>query len=103
MIRRPPRSTLSSSSAASDVYKRQFHACRACPAAPLIRLSSELIATNHPVRESTRALTKQRLLPTGSFSAGGSSVTTTNGSSAYVARNNSSAVEVENVPSVVRA
>src|SRR5664280_3503193 len=25
MIRRPPRSTLSSSSAASDVYKRQFH------------------------------------------------------------------------------
>ena len=24
MIRRPPRSTLSSSSAASDVYKRQF-------------------------------------------------------------------------------
>eukprot|EP00656_Telonema_subtile_P044174 TRINITY_DN50462_c0_g1_i1.p1 TRINITY_DN50462_c0_g1~~TRINITY_DN50462_c0_g1_i1.p1 ORF type:complete len:397 (-),score=95.86 TRINITY_DN50462_c0_g1_i1:124-1314(-) len=27
MIRRPPRSTLSSSSAASDVYKRQFRAC----------------------------------------------------------------------------
>src|SRR5664279_6499998 len=26
MIRRPPRSTLSSSSAASDVYKRQVHA-----------------------------------------------------------------------------
>ena len=25
MIRRPPRSTLSSSSAASDVYKRQMH------------------------------------------------------------------------------
>ena len=25
MIRRPPRSTLSSSSAASDVYKRQYH------------------------------------------------------------------------------
>ena len=25
MIRRPPRSTLSSSSAASDVYKRQIH------------------------------------------------------------------------------
>src|SRR5665648_1183247 len=25
MIRRPPRSTLSSSSAASDVYKRQLH------------------------------------------------------------------------------
>ena len=28
MIRRPPRSTLSSSSAASDVYKRQGHSCR---------------------------------------------------------------------------
>src|SRR5665648_1292269 len=27
MIRRPPRSTLSSSSAASDVYKRQMMAC----------------------------------------------------------------------------
>eukprot|EP00658_Telonema_sp_P-2_P007598 TRINITY_DN12839_c0_g1_i1.p2 TRINITY_DN12839_c0_g1~~TRINITY_DN12839_c0_g1_i1.p2 ORF type:complete len:129 (+),score=44.53 TRINITY_DN12839_c0_g1_i1:94-480(+) len=27
MIRRPPRSTLSSSSAASDVYKRQGHKC----------------------------------------------------------------------------
>eukprot|EP00656_Telonema_subtile_P051585 TRINITY_DN697_c0_g1_i2.p1 TRINITY_DN697_c0_g1~~TRINITY_DN697_c0_g1_i2.p1 ORF type:complete len:124 (-),score=9.61 TRINITY_DN697_c0_g1_i2:35-406(-) len=27
MIRRPPRSTLSSSSAASDVYKRQFQDC----------------------------------------------------------------------------
>src|SRR5665648_875280 len=32
MIRRPPRSTLSSSSAASDVYKRQIlpEACRIC-------------------------------------------------------------------------
>eukprot|EP00658_Telonema_sp_P-2_P049389 TRINITY_DN3755_c0_g1_i3.p1 TRINITY_DN3755_c0_g1~~TRINITY_DN3755_c0_g1_i3.p1 ORF type:complete len:118 (-),score=25.84 TRINITY_DN3755_c0_g1_i3:81-434(-) len=29
MIRRPPRSTLSSSSAASDVYKRQVHLPRA--------------------------------------------------------------------------
>src|SRR5664279_4825811 len=29
MIRRPPRSTLSSSSAASDVYKRQVYARRA--------------------------------------------------------------------------
>eukprot|EP00658_Telonema_sp_P-2_P024701 TRINITY_DN19934_c0_g1_i1.p1 TRINITY_DN19934_c0_g1~~TRINITY_DN19934_c0_g1_i1.p1 ORF type:complete len:147 (-),score=32.16 TRINITY_DN19934_c0_g1_i1:378-818(-) len=29
MIRRPPRSTLSSSSAASDVYKRQVEICRA--------------------------------------------------------------------------
>src|SRR5664280_3773813 len=28
MIRRPPRSTLSSSSAASDVYKRQVMDCR---------------------------------------------------------------------------
>ena len=30
MIRRPPRSTLSSSSAASDVYKRQFGAYAVC-------------------------------------------------------------------------
>src|SRR5664279_3812830 len=31
MIRRPPRSTLSSSSAASDVYKRQIRYCANCP------------------------------------------------------------------------
>eukprot|EP00828_Plagiopyla_frontata_P015445 TRINITY_DN20040_c0_g1_i1.p1 TRINITY_DN20040_c0_g1~~TRINITY_DN20040_c0_g1_i1.p1 ORF type:complete len:129 (+),score=25.00 TRINITY_DN20040_c0_g1_i1:2-388(+) len=31
MIRRPPRSTLSSSSAASDVYKRQVHGNSATP------------------------------------------------------------------------
>src|SRR5664280_3849591 len=30
MIRRPPRSTLSSSSAASDVYKRQVYVCGLC-------------------------------------------------------------------------
>src|SRR5664280_3445196 len=30
MIRRPPRSTLSSSSAASDVYKRQIYYCFGC-------------------------------------------------------------------------
>src|SRR5674536_77131 len=30
MIRRPPRSTLSSSSAASDVYKRQVYVCGQC-------------------------------------------------------------------------
>ena len=32
MIRRPPRSTLSSSSAASDVYKRQCKVFTQCPA-----------------------------------------------------------------------
>src|SRR5664280_3737811 len=37
MIRRPPRSTLSSSSAASDVYKRQRHECY-CSVAPGPRL-----------------------------------------------------------------
>eukprot|EP00657_Telonema_sp_P-1_P000264 TRINITY_DN10482_c0_g1_i1.p1 TRINITY_DN10482_c0_g1~~TRINITY_DN10482_c0_g1_i1.p1 ORF type:complete len:105 (+),score=23.33 TRINITY_DN10482_c0_g1_i1:100-414(+) len=31
MIRRPPRSTQSRSSAASDVYKRQCHTCRLRP------------------------------------------------------------------------
>src|SRR5665648_902189 len=39
MIRRPPRSTLSSSSAASDVYKRQASSCACtsimiCPSSP---------------------------------------------------------------------
>src|SRR5665648_579915 len=38
MIRRPPRSTLSSSSAASDVYKRQLHQ---------IALAKRLLADDH--------------------------------------------------------
>jgi len=62
--------------------------------APLIRLSIELMAISHPVRASTRALTKQRLLPTGSLSVGGSSTTTTKGSSAYVERRRLSADSV---------
>src|SRR5674536_378221 len=45
MIRRPPRSTLSSSSAASDVYKRQvFH-----PRSKLAGYSTEIkVALAHP-------------------------------------------------------
>src|SRR5664279_3313219 len=35
MIRRPPRSTLSSSSAASDVYKRQLKACKKLIVSPV--------------------------------------------------------------------
>src|SRR5664280_1076706 len=35
MIRRPPRSTLSSSSAASDVYKRQVYGCSLDDLVPL--------------------------------------------------------------------
>src|SRR5664279_620404 len=35
MIRRPPRSTLSSSSAASDVYKRQLKACKRLIVSPV--------------------------------------------------------------------
>src|SRR5664279_3274110 len=42
MIRRPPRSTLSSSSAASDVYKRQADGYRSAHAFPL-RLRQEVI------------------------------------------------------------
>src|SRR5674536_330490 len=38
MIRRPPRSTLSSSSAASDVYKRQCHCSKTTTLTPVIAL-----------------------------------------------------------------
>eukprot|EP00656_Telonema_subtile_P019611 TRINITY_DN2083_c0_g1_i2.p1 TRINITY_DN2083_c0_g1~~TRINITY_DN2083_c0_g1_i2.p1 ORF type:complete len:456 (-),score=100.79 TRINITY_DN2083_c0_g1_i2:320-1687(-) len=50
MIRRPPRSTLSSSSAASDVYKRQVLALLVCIAASLA--DSELFNVDTVVPES---------------------------------------------------
>src|SRR5674536_150812 len=43
MIRRPPRSTLSSSSAASDVYKRQEMACRLCLDEAFVPASENLL------------------------------------------------------------
>src|ERR1019366_5883005 len=72
-----------------------FHAWIAWPAAPLIRLSSELMTMSQPVRSSTRAETKQRFEPTGSFKVGGSSVTTMKGSFAYVARSTRRASSLE--------
>eukprot|EP00658_Telonema_sp_P-2_P079272 TRINITY_DN760_c0_g1_i1.p1 TRINITY_DN760_c0_g1~~TRINITY_DN760_c0_g1_i1.p1 ORF type:complete len:106 (+),score=25.71 TRINITY_DN760_c0_g1_i1:96-413(+) len=49
MIRRPPRSTLSSSSAASDVYKRQGDGEGVIPLGPLA--GEVLIAHGHRQRE----------------------------------------------------
>src|SRR5664280_2537370 len=68
MIRRPPRSTLSSSSAASDVYKRQakgplgplFH-FGACACRPLADLAPALILGGpcpRPVAQSVPAATR---------------------------------------------
>src|SRR5674536_285006 len=47
MIRRPPRSTLSSSSAASDVYKRQ-QVARAYPRVPLHVVCDNYATHKHP-------------------------------------------------------
>eukprot|EP00658_Telonema_sp_P-2_P085127 TRINITY_DN9634_c0_g1_i4.p1 TRINITY_DN9634_c0_g1~~TRINITY_DN9634_c0_g1_i4.p1 ORF type:complete len:121 (+),score=38.71 TRINITY_DN9634_c0_g1_i4:97-459(+) len=44
MIRRPPRSTLSSSSAASDVYKRQMQDCKSLVALNLDPFTSVLLS-----------------------------------------------------------
>eukprot|EP00658_Telonema_sp_P-2_P041091 TRINITY_DN2938_c0_g1_i5.p1 TRINITY_DN2938_c0_g1~~TRINITY_DN2938_c0_g1_i5.p1 ORF type:complete len:430 (+),score=72.54 TRINITY_DN2938_c0_g1_i5:135-1424(+) len=63
MIRRPPRSTLSSSSAASDVYKRQPtpHAPTIAPktptAAPPTGAPTTSAPTSHPTRAPTSAPT----------------------------------------------
>ena len=43
MIRRPPRSTLDRSSAASDVYKRQVHARMARPGEKLLLLNEQTV------------------------------------------------------------
>src|SRR5664280_23121 len=54
MIRRPPRSTLSSSSAASDVYKRQVLALAISGAGPLIRLNVVRSAVRRERRQFQR-------------------------------------------------
>src|SRR5664279_5838639 len=51
MIRRPPRSTLSSSSAASDVYKRQTIRLRSMKAAAAERRGSATVSTYGPMME----------------------------------------------------
>ena len=55
MIRRPPRSTLSSSSAASDVYKRQPFVC--CELLNLCLVGSYTVHWYHLVAVSSVALT----------------------------------------------
>ena len=59
MIRRPPRSTLSSSSAASDVYKRQFQGGSRC--------TSSLICVFAAQRSSARRPPRMRHVHTGLF------------------------------------
>eukprot|EP00658_Telonema_sp_P-2_P026605 TRINITY_DN2075_c0_g1_i16.p1 TRINITY_DN2075_c0_g1~~TRINITY_DN2075_c0_g1_i16.p1 ORF type:complete len:266 (+),score=27.32 TRINITY_DN2075_c0_g1_i16:150-947(+) len=68
MIRRPPRSTLSSSSAASDVYKRQRHG-RAHPSLVLPSRWNSRLPRPHPRSQISREL---RLVPSDeAHSAGG--------------------------------
>src|SRR5678816_4211122 len=54
MIRRPPRSTLDRSSAASDVYKRQVYPCEICPdggaVGQRLRQNLSLIHISEPTR-----------------------------------------------------
>src|SRR5664279_3888165 len=62
MIRRPPRSTLSSSSAASDVYKRQILSRSPTARLRLINFAIEIAASgpSHPppAKEAVKAVTK---------------------------------------------
>src|SRR5664279_3596442 len=59
MIRRPPRSTLSSSSAASDVYKRQLLACLI---AVCMRASGQIHALTGSLEEHDRRLVAARAI-----------------------------------------
>ena len=65
MIRRPPRSTLSSSSAASDVYKRQvLKSCQANGVSRLVYTSTPSVAfSGKPIQAGTESLpyTKNRV------------------------------------------
>src|SRR5664280_3618215 len=55
MIRRPPRSTLSSSSAASDVYKRQLVSAAALAALDVVPSENRSPVGQQSRRESTEA------------------------------------------------
>eukprot|EP00658_Telonema_sp_P-2_P066692 TRINITY_DN5565_c0_g1_i2.p1 TRINITY_DN5565_c0_g1~~TRINITY_DN5565_c0_g1_i2.p1 ORF type:complete len:122 (+),score=35.58 TRINITY_DN5565_c0_g1_i2:95-460(+) len=59
MIRRPPRSTLSSSSAASDVYKRQVST--QSTGVPALTMSTGVALTKPEMRSLYRALLKSAL------------------------------------------
>src|SRR5664279_4934635 len=71
MIRRPPRSTLSSSSAASDVYKRQLpvRSPSRCPTCPSVRrldqhqCSKAHLPTSAPCRAQPPGLLSGQLSP----------------------------------------
>eukprot|EP00658_Telonema_sp_P-2_P010761 TRINITY_DN14071_c0_g1_i1.p1 TRINITY_DN14071_c0_g1~~TRINITY_DN14071_c0_g1_i1.p1 ORF type:complete len:117 (+),score=14.94 TRINITY_DN14071_c0_g1_i1:138-488(+) len=76
MIRRPPRSTLSSSSAASDVYKRQG----ACGAAGHVKPRA-----NHPDSD-LRPCVITMALSKGAIGAGRSALTTCGGQSPHFSR-----------------
>src|SRR5450756_3003934 len=56
MIRRPPRSTQSRSSAASDVYKRQGQDCRLSPLSrqPFLMTESKPVSYTHLRAHETR-------------------------------------------------
>eukprot|EP00656_Telonema_subtile_P008691 TRINITY_DN14058_c0_g1_i3.p1 TRINITY_DN14058_c0_g1~~TRINITY_DN14058_c0_g1_i3.p1 ORF type:complete len:124 (-),score=19.09 TRINITY_DN14058_c0_g1_i3:39-410(-) len=54
MIRRPPRSTLSSSSAASDVYKRQAQQSRLCGRPSFSSVGEQLSQSSTEVATSVR-------------------------------------------------
>eukprot|EP00658_Telonema_sp_P-2_P043435 TRINITY_DN31373_c0_g1_i1.p1 TRINITY_DN31373_c0_g1~~TRINITY_DN31373_c0_g1_i1.p1 ORF type:complete len:129 (-),score=31.51 TRINITY_DN31373_c0_g1_i1:349-735(-) len=59
MIRRPPRSTLSSSSAASDVYKRQPQVCEFPAEIPMVSQMGESCAQSVANTQSWLALLAQ--------------------------------------------
>src|SRR5450756_2870131 len=59
MIRRPPRSTQSRSSAASDVYKRQTPRALLSLAGPLVRIPYKMIRTPKEVTDIRRRLEKR--------------------------------------------
>src|SRR5674536_388718 len=68
MIRRPPRSTLSSSSAASDVYKRQRHGTNRQVMAVVHGLSSSRAAGSTSLSSRHRKFVGGNWLPPGSTS-----------------------------------
>ena len=59
MIRRPPRSTLDRSSAASDVYKRQLQFIDAMGAAAFVARARELAAAFGPRFEPAAVVVEQ--------------------------------------------
>ena len=59
MIRRPPRSTLDRSSAASDVYKRQVH--QDLPEALINDIDDWAVAFDRPINDIDKLITGNRI------------------------------------------